>query len=79
MVSRCVAKEVQRNAKWGLLCGKRERAGREKRVSKAEKESEWGGKEEWVRWKGRVGEVERESRLDRKRKYHPNLCARVIL
>lgn len=26
MVSRCVAIEVQRNAKWGFLCGKRERA-----------------------------------------------------
>lgn len=39
MVSRCVAKEVQRNAKWGLLCGKRERAGREKKVSKVESES----------------------------------------
>lgn len=39
MVSRCVAKEVQRNAKWGLLCGKRE----------------------WVRWKGRVGDVEKKS------------------
>ena len=26
MVSRRVAKEVQRNAKWGLLCGKGERA-----------------------------------------------------
>ena len=32
MVSRCVAIEVQRNAKWGLLCGKR-------RVSDVEKES----------------------------------------
>ena len=57
MVSHCVAKEVQRNAKWGLLCGKRERAGREKKVSK----------------------VEKKSGLDRKRKYHPSLCARVIL
>lgn len=38
MVSRYVAKEVQRNAKWGLLCGKRERAGREKKVSKVDKE-----------------------------------------
>ena len=38
MVSRRVAKEVQRNVKWGLLCGKRERVGREKRVGKAEKE-----------------------------------------
>ena len=61
MVSHCVAKEVQRNAKWGLLCGKRERAGREKKVSEVEKKSEWGGKGEWKRWKGKVGEVGEES------------------
>lgn len=46
MVSRCVAIEVQRNAKWGLLCGKRERARWEKRVSKVEKDSGRDGKEE---------------------------------
>ncbi len=39
MVSRCVAKEVQRNAKWGLLCGKRERARWKRRVSEMEKEN----------------------------------------
>lgn len=39
MVSRYVAKEVQRNAKWGLLCEKREWVGREKRVGKVESES----------------------------------------
>lgn len=39
MVSRCVAKEVQRNAKWGLLCGKREWARSEKNVGWIEKES----------------------------------------
>ena len=79
MVSHCVAKEVQRNAKWGLLCGKRERAGREKKVSKVERESGRGGKGKWVRWEKRVSGVEKESGLDRKRKYHPSLCARVIL
>lgn len=46
MVSRCVAIEVQRNAKWGLLCGKRERAGREKKVSEVERESWRGGRRE---------------------------------
>ena len=40
MVSRCVAIEVQRNAKWGLLCGKRERTRWKKRVSEMEEESE---------------------------------------
>lgn len=39
MVSRCVAKEVQRNAKWGLLCGKRERTRWGKKESKVKKES----------------------------------------
>lgn len=38
MVSRCVAKEVQRNAKWGLLCGKREWGKWERRVSEVRKE-----------------------------------------
>ncbi len=33
MVSRCVAKEVQRNAKWGFLMW-------ERRVAKMEKENE---------------------------------------
>ena len=46
MVSRCVAKEVQRNAKWGLLCGKRERARWERRVNEMKKESGRDGKEE---------------------------------
>lgn len=50
MVSHCVAKEVQRNAKWGLLCGKRERARWEKRVGEVKKKSEWGGKLTWARW-----------------------------
>lgn len=49
MVSHCVAKEVQRNAKWGLLCGKRERAWWEKNVSEVGKERGRGGKEERVR------------------------------
>ena len=40
MVSHCVAKDVQRNAKWGLLCGKRERARWERRVNEMKKESE---------------------------------------
>ena len=61
MVSHCVAKEVQRNAKWGLLCGKRERAWWEKNVSEMEKESGWGGKLTWVRWKKNVGWIEKES------------------
>lgn len=42
MVSRCVAKEVQRNAKWGYLMWIR-------RVSKMEKESGRGGRRELVR------------------------------
>lgn len=54
MVSRCVAKEVQRNAKWGLLCEKREWVGREKKVSKVDKG-------ERTRWEKRVGKVESES------------------
>ena len=48
MVSRCVAKEVQRNAKWGLLCEKREWVGREKKVSKVDKGSGRGRKRTWV-------------------------------
>ena len=48
-------------------------------MSGVEKESEWGGKGKWVRWRRNVGEVEKESGLDRKRKYHPSFCARVIL
>lgn len=40
MVSHCVAKEVQRNAKWGLLCGKGERARSEGRASEVVEESE---------------------------------------
>lgn len=63
MVSRCVAIEVQRNAKWGLLCGKRERARWEKRVSKVEKESGRDGKVEWVRWERRVSGVGKEECL----------------
>lgn len=58
MVSHCVAKEVQRNAKWGLLCGKRERARWERRVNEMKKESGRGGKGKWVRWKRRVSGVE---------------------
>ena len=46
MVSRRVAKEVQRNAKWGLLCGKVEWARWKGRVSELERESGRGGKEE---------------------------------
>lgn len=64
MVSHCVAKEVQRNAKWGYLVwirradgsgeesgrgGKRERAWWEKNVSEVGKERGRGGKEERVR------------------------------
>ena len=30
--------------------------------SYVEKESEWGGKEEWERWKGKVGEMGEESK-----------------
>ena len=45
MVSRCVAKEVQRNAKWEYLMWIRE-SGR-------------GGKREGVGWKGRVGKVKK--------------------
>jgi len=41
MVIRCVAKEVQRNAKWGYLMWIRE--------------SGQGGKGEWMRWKRRMG------------------------
>ena len=40
MVSHCVAKEVQRNAKWGLLCGKREWARWKSRVGEVERKSE---------------------------------------
>lgn len=47
MVSRCMAKEVQRNAKWGVF--------------DVDKESGRGGKVEWARWKRKVGEVESES------------------
>ena len=54
IVSRCVAKEVQRNAKWGYLRWKR-------RVGEVEKESGRGGRREWARWEKRVGEAERES------------------
>lgn len=50
MVSRCVAIEVQRNAKWGSFM-----------------------------WKRKMGEMGEECGLGRKRKYHPSLCARVIL
>ena len=39
MVSRCVAKEVQRNAKGIFYVRKRERARWEKRVSEEERES----------------------------------------
>ena len=38
MVSRCVAKEVQRNAKWGSLMRKREWGKWERRVSEVRKE-----------------------------------------
>ena len=47
MVSRCVAKEVQRNAKWGYFMWIRE--------------SGWVGRRKWVRWKVRVGEVKKKS------------------
>ena len=40
--------------KGGILCGKRERARWDKKVSDVRKE-------EWMRWKSRVGEVEKES------------------
>lgn len=42
-------------------------------------ESGRDGKGKWVGWKINVGEMEKERGLDRKRKYHPSLCARVIL
>jgi hypothetical protein len=74
-----VAKEVQRNAKWGLLCGKREGARWKRRESEMREESGRDGKGKWVGWKINVGEMEKERGLDRKRKYHPSLCARVIL
>lgn len=47
MVSRCMVKEVQRNAKWGYLMWIRE--------------SEWGGKLTWARWEKKVGWVEKEN------------------
>lgn len=47
MVSRCMVKEVQRNAKWGVF--------------DVDKESGRGGKGKWVRWKVRVGEVKKKS------------------
>lgn len=40
MVSHYVAKEVQRNAKWGLLCGKREWARWKGKVGEVGEESE---------------------------------------
>ena len=40
--------------KGGLLCGKREQARWDKKVSDVRKE-------EWMRWKSRVDEVESES------------------
>lgn len=39
MVSRCVAKEVQRNAKWGCFMWKKKAGEWERRVSGVEKES----------------------------------------
>ena len=48
-------------------------------MSKMKKESEWGGKGKGVECKRRVGKMKKERGLDRKRKYHPSLCARVIL
>ena len=50
-----------------------------KRMSKMKKESEWGGKGKGVECKRRVGKMKKERGLDRKRKYHPSLYARVIL
>ena len=58
--------------KGDILCWKREWARWDKKVSDVRKE-------EWMRWKVRLGKVEKESGLGRKRKYHPSLCARVIL
>lgn len=51
MVSRCVAKEVQRNAKWGYFMWKKKVGGWEKRVGKVREESGRGGKGEWAMWK----------------------------
>lgn len=50
-----------------------------KRAGGVGEESEWGGKEEWFGWKRKMGKVGEERGLGRKRKYHPSLCARVIL
>ena len=54
MVSRCVAKEVQRNAKWGCLMWK-------KRVGEMERKSGRDGKGKLARWEKRVNEVKKEN------------------